>query len=71
MEQQRQGEVAELKAQMKDVEYNERRRRANSQAVLLLKEEELKQVNEKLHDVSQEIGNLQVSVYIQVVRRYI
>ena len=56
--------VRKLEQQHQDAE---RHLRANSQAVLLLKEEELKQVNEKLHNVSQEIEKLQVSVYIHVV----
>ena len=59
--QQHQDEVAGLKAKAKDAE---RRWIANSQAVLLQKEDDLKQVNEKLHDATQEIGNLQVSVHL-------
>ena len=61
LEQQHHDEVAELKAKVKDAE---RHTRSNSQAVLLQKEEGLKQVNEKLRDATQEIGNLQVSVHV-------
>ena len=63
LKQQHQDKVAELKAEMKQAEDFERRWKSNSEAVLLAKEEELRQVNEKLHDASQEIGNLQVSTH--------
>ena len=63
LKQQHQDEVAQLMAKVKDAEDNERRWRSNSEAVLLAKEEELRQVNEKLHDASQEMGNLQVSAH--------
>ena len=63
LKQQHQDEVAELTAKVKDAEDIERDWKANSQAVLHAKEEELKQANEKLHDASQEIGNLQVSAH--------
>ena len=63
LKEQHQDKVAELTAKVKDAEDIERRWEANSQAVLHEKAEELKQANEKLHDASQEIGNLQVSAH--------
>lgn len=64
LKQQHQDEAAELKTKVKHAEDSEKLGKDNSQAVLLAKEEELKQVNEKLHDSSQEIGNLQVCVHM-------
>lgn len=51
--------VAELKDKVKNAEDN----MANSQAVLLVKEKEVMQVNKKLQCASQQIENLQVSIY--------
>ena len=58
---QHQKEVDELKAKVKSAEYTERRWKANNQAILAQKEEEVKHSKEKLGDALQEIGNLQVS----------
>lgn len=57
---QHQGVVAELKAKVKHAEDN----MANSQAVLLVKEKEIMEVNKKFHNASQQIGNLQVSIHM-------
>ena len=62
LKQQHQEEVDELKAKVRSAEGTERRWEANNQAVLVQMEEEVKQVNEKLHNASQVIGKLQVSV---------
>ena len=62
LKQQHQEEVDELKAKVRSAEDTERRWEANNQAVLVQMEEEVKQVNEKLHNASQVIGKLQVSV---------
>lgn len=61
--QQHQDEVAALKTKVNDAEDIERCWKSNGEAVLLAKAEELKQANEKLHDASQEIGDLQVSAH--------
>ena len=67
LKQQHQDEVAALKAKVNDAEDSGRRWKSSSEAVLLAKEEELRQVKEKLRNSSQEIGNLQVSVHIRIV----
>lgn len=64
LKQQHQEEVVKLKARARSSEDTERRWKANNQAVLAQKEEEVKHLNEKLDDASQEIGNLQVSACI-------
>lgn len=64
LKQQHQNEVAELKARIEHAEDVERYWKVNSQTVLLVKEQELRLVNAKLHDASQEIGHLQVSAHI-------
>ena len=61
LKQQHQEEVDELKAKVRSAEDAERRWEANNKAVLVQMEEEVKQVNEKLHNASQVIGKLQVS----------
>ena len=60
LKQQHQEEVDELKTKVRS-EDAERRWKANNQAVLARKEEEVKQLKEKLNDAQQEIGTLQVS----------
>ena len=62
LNQQHQEEVDELKTKVRSAEDTERHWEANNQAVLVQMEEEVKQVNEKLHNASQVIGKLQVSV---------
>ena len=63
LKQQYQEEVDELKAKVRSAEDIERRWEANNQVVLVQMEEEVKQVNEKLHNASQVIGKLQVSAH--------
>ena len=62
LKQQHQEEVDELKTKVRSAEDTERCWEANNKAVLVQMEEEVKQVNEKLHNASQVIGKLQVSV---------
>ena len=64
LKQQHQDEVAKLMTKVKDAEDSGRRWKSSSEAVFLAKEEELRQVKEKLRNSSQEIENLQVSVHI-------
>ena len=61
LKQQYQEEVDQLKAKVRSAEDTERRWEARNQVVLVQMEEEVKQVNEKLHNASQVIGKLQVS----------
>ena len=61
LSQQHQEEVDELNARVRSAEGTERRCKANSQAILAQKEEEVKHSKKDLDVALQEIGNWQVS----------